>query len=37
VKPFAKEKNWLGTRPVAKSILNATKPLKPTSKLEIEL
>jgi len=36
VKPFAKEKNWLGTRPVQKSVLAATKPLKPTSQIEIE-
>jgi len=37
VKPFAKEKNWMGARPVAKGLLNSTKPLKPTSKIEIEL
>jgi len=36
VKPFAKEKGWLGTRPVEKKLLDGTKPLKPTSKIEIE-
>ncbi len=36
VKPFAKERNWLGTRPVAEDVVEATKPLKPTSKIEIE-
>jgi hypothetical protein len=36
VKPFAKEKNWLGTRPVPKSVVERTMPLKPTAKIEIE-
>jgi hypothetical protein len=36
VKPFAKEHNWLGTRPVDAKMVEATKPLKPTSQLEIE-
>jgi hypothetical protein len=36
VKPFAREKNWLGTRPVAAGLLKSTKPLKPTSAIEIE-
>jgi hypothetical protein len=36
VKPFAKEKGWLGTRPVGKRLLAETKPLKPTSGIEIE-
>jgi len=36
VKPFAKEKDWLGTRPVTKSVLAGTIPLKPTTKIEIE-
>ncbi len=37
VKPFAREKGWVGTRPVPESILEETKPLKPTSSIEIEL
>jgi hypothetical protein len=36
VKPFAKEHDWLGKRPVDKKVVDATRPLKPTSKLEIE-
>jgi hypothetical protein len=36
VKPFAKEKNWMGTRPVPAEMLKATRPLKPTRKIEIE-
>lgn len=36
VKPFAKEKNWLGTRPVKESVVEATRPLKPTSAIEVE-
>ncbi len=36
VKPFAKEKGWLGSRPVEKKLLEGTKPLKPTSAIEIE-
>ena len=36
VKPFAQGKGWLGSRPVPKSVLAATKPLKPTSSIEIE-
>jgi len=37
VKPFAKEKNWLGERPVSKKTLEGTRPLRPTSDLEIEI
>jgi hypothetical protein len=36
VKPFAKEKGWFGTRPVSKKALDDTKPLKPTTRIEIE-
>ena len=36
VKPFAKEKGWLGSRPVDEKVLAATKPLKPTSSIEVE-
>ena len=36
VKPFAKEKGWLGVRPVDKKLLAATTPLKPTSAIEID-
>jgi hypothetical protein len=36
VRPFAKEKKWMGTRPVDKKTLDATRPLKPTSGIEIE-
>jgi hypothetical protein len=36
VKPFAKDKNWLGSRPVDESVLARTKPLKATTSIEIE-
>lgn len=36
VKPFAKEKGWMGKRPVDQKTLHATKPLKPTSEIDIE-
>ena len=36
VKPFAKEKGWLGSRPVEDGILAKTKSLKPTSSIEID-
>ena len=36
VKPFAKQHGWLDMKPADKKTVEATKPLKPTSKLEIE-
>ena len=36
VKPFATENGWMGERPVPEDVLEGTKPLKPTRKLEIE-
>lgn len=36
VKPFAQENGWMGERPVPSDLLEKTKPLKPTSKIEIE-
>ena len=37
VKPYAEEKGWMGERPVPQELLEKTKPLKPASKIEVEL